>query len=129
MALLPIELNELAAVVNVFHDGLFWIQLPPELIKVGNLQVRAAPDLARGRLQLPKNQLEKSGFASPVLADQPYPIAPQNDPGIVPDDFRLARIGKSHVFSFHDKLARLARFLQANPGLTLLLAPLGALYP
>src|SRR5690606_14390285 len=128
MALLAIELNELTPIVNVLHDGLFQVQLAPELVKISDLQIGTTSNLTRGGLQLPKNQLEKRRFTRAIFADQTDSVSPHDHPGIAPDDFWLAWIGKAHLLRFHNELSRLTRFLQANPGLALLLTPPGTLH-
>ncbi len=126
MPVLAVDGDELAAFGDIVDHRLLGFELMAQLVEVGHFQLGAHLDLARGRLQVAKQQLEQGGLAGTVGAEQADTVAALQDHGEVAYQRLAAGMGEADVLHHDHLLAGLVRAFQLEAGLALALAALGA---
>ncbi len=138
------DLDLIAAADDVIAHTAVGIELGAELIEIGHLEIGAEPDLTRVRLQLAQQQLEQRRFAGTIGADDPDPVAAQDQGVEILDDRcrvgvrmrprarALARaclcwIREGHVLGLDHQLAAALAAIDAQARLPESLAPGAAL--
>lgn len=125
-----------------FQHGIFRVELLPLLVVVGRLHVGAGPDETGIGSQFPQQQLQESGLARAIRAEEADPVPPHDPDGKIANHESWAStirrsqlvdvhdfIGKGFgdVVGFVDKAARGGGRLQFEPGGPQPLTPGGAL--
>src|SRR5690606_17324334 len=109
-----VDRDVIAAFADDVPDRLGLIDLPPHLIEIGDLEIRAELDRAVIRLDLPEQDAEQSRLADAVVTDDPDALA-AHDPQRKVLEQSLAAVAVADVARFDDLAAgQLFRLVHQN---------------